>query len=376
MALFGNLVAVQGNLHGLHSVPGSKNTEQGTGGPSTQSSISGKYVTENLAYPTGVEYDPTQGHYIIFEIMEQKPGRLSAYKVKEHAANVQADIVAKAKKRGIEMGGNAFGAPAVSQHNADTNQTEVEYKVYSGQKLRDASVQMKNATTVKMDTMIALYMPPSVQVSYNVTYEDQEIGVKAETGLAAIQAFMGKQGGTWDKVKAGGMAVGEGLAAGTVADSIKWAGKVAQGADTLIQIERGQVITPRMELMFEGMGRRSFSYSFTFIPKSEQEAIIIEKIVKKFKKHMMPAFSDEFTSGADGVREMTIPDHFNIRYMYKGELNTHLNRIATCALKSMNVDYGAERFTGYAGGRPQTTKISLNFTEFNIMSKQHIEEGY
>ena len=91
---------------------------------------------------------------------------------------------------------------------------------------------------------------------------------------------------------------------------------------------------------------------------------------------MMPAFSDEFTSGADGVREMTIPDHFNIRYMYKGELNTHLNRIATCALKSMNVDYGAERFTGYAGGRPQTTKISLNFTEFNIMSKQHIGEGY
>ena len=90
----------------------------------------------------------------------------------------------------------------------------------------------------------------------------------------------------------------------------------------------------------------------------------------------MPAFSNEYTSGVDGVREMTIPDHFNIRYMYRGEVNTHLNRIATCALTKIDVDYGAERFTGYAGGRPQTTKISLSFTEFNIMSKQHIEEGF
>ena len=150
---------------------------------------------------------------------------------------------------------------------------------------------------------------------------------------------------------------------------------LVQGADAIIAIERGQVITPRMELLFEGMGRRAFSYSFTFIPKSEQEAEIIEKIVETFKFHMAPDFSNEYTSGADGVREMTIPDHFNIRYMYKGKENDHLNKIATCALTKMDVDYGADRFTGYAGGRPQTTKISLSFTEFNIMSKSHIAAG-
>ncbi|SVD51691.1 uncharacterized protein METZ01_LOCUS404545, partial [marine metagenome] len=153
-------------------------------------------------------------------------------------------------------------------------------------------------------------------------------------------------------------------------------GGIAQGAAAVIAIERGQVITPRMELMFEGMGRRSFSYSFTFIPKSENEAKVVEKIVMHFKKHMMPNFANSFTSGADGVREMTIPDHFNIRYMYRDRVNTHLNLIQTCALKSMDVDYGAERFTAYAGGRPQTTKISLNFGEFNIMSRDHIEAGH
>ena len=95
-----------------------------------------------------------------------------------------------------------------------------------------------------------------------------------------------------------------------------------------------------------------------------------------FKIHMMPDFADTWSGGVHGVREMTIPDHFNIRYMHRHKTNTHLNLIHTCALTKMDVDYGAERFTAYAEGRPQTTKISLNFTEFNIMSKKHIARGY
>ena len=91
---------------------------------------------------------------------------------------------------------------------------------------------------------------------------------------------------------------------------------------------------------------------------------------------MAPEFANNMTSGADGVREMTIPDHFNIKYMHMGKPNPHLNLISTCALTKMDVDYGAERFTAYAGGRPQTTKISLSFTEFNIMSRDQIEEGH
>ena len=42
---------------------------------------------------------------------------------------------------------------------------------------------------------------------------------------------------------------------------------IAKGARTLSQLSTGSVITPRMELMFEGITRRSFSYSFVFIPK-------------------------------------------------------------------------------------------------------------
>ena len=370
-AIKGALVSTRGDLQSsIDKVRGS------TGGPTSATGPRGnKYTTKNLAYPTGVETDPTQGHYIIFEIMQQNPGQLAASKKKagdmENAAILAGGDVSAA--------GNAFG-PAAKAARSSTDavakaQAAKQVKESTGN-LKNSSIQMKKKTTVKMDTMIALYMPPSVQVSYSLKYGDQEIGAIAETGGAMLQAFQARQGNWLDKAKATGGALVSGAGATAAQFAMGKMAGLAQGADALISIERGQVITPRMELLFEGVGRREFSYSFVFIPKSEQEAETIETIVKSFKFHMAPEFASNTTSGADGVREMTIPDHFNIRYMYKGEVNPHLNLISTCALTKMDVDYGAERFTGYAGGRPQTTKISLNFTEFNIMDKAWVSEGY
>ena len=77
--------------------------------------------------------------------------------------------------------------------------------------------------------------------------------------------------------------------------------------------------------------------------------------------------ASKYTDGT--FREMEIPSFFNIRYMYKNADNEHLNKISTCALESMDVSYGADRFVAYEGGVPQTTKISLKFKEMEIITK-------
>ena len=48
----------------------------------------GKYFTKNLDFPLGVENDPQQGHYIIFEIMKQDKAKLAAAK-KEKTKSVK-----------------------------------------------------------------------------------------------------------------------------------------------------------------------------------------------------------------------------------------------------------------------------------------------
>ena len=88
-----------------------------------------------------------------------------------------------------------------------------------------------------------------------------------------------------------------------------------------------------------------------------------------FKIHMHSSFV-----GGD-VREMEIPNYFNIRYMYRGNENEHLNKISTCVLTKLDVNYGSDRYVSYDDGAPQTTKISLGFTEMEIITRDKIENS-
>ena len=144
-------------------------------------------------------------------------------------------------------------------------------------------------------------------------------------------------------------------------------------------METGKVITPRMELMFKGVGRTNFSFTFAFIPKSVEEALAVENIIYTFKENMHPEYANARTR-----KEMRIPNRFEIYYMYQNKTNDFLNKISTCFLTSMGVQYGGDRFTAYestpmitgSGPPPQKSQITLDFTELETLSKAHIQQGY
>jgi len=323
-----------------------------------------KFTTQNLAYPAGVEGDDQQGHYIIFEILQQNKAKLKAAKNLRDANKVAAleysnpnATVESTKYVGgvVSEAEDALKALIAAQAHLESGITSL-----SGD---GNSLQLSNPSTVTTSTMIALYMPAQVQVQYNSKYGPTEISSLAGAGAAALDAFAGRNGADFDTAL--DKAFGEGKM-GLETGLMKILDTAAPGATALLALEKGAVRTPRMELMFEGIGRREFSYEFTFIPKDAEEAVTIESIVKQFKYHMASNFSD------DTFREMEIPSFFNIKYMYRGDENTHLNKISTCALEGMDVSYGGDRFVSYEGGVPQTTKISLKFKEMEIITKSQI----
>jgi len=339
----------------------------------------GRNKTENLAYPLNVESDPGQGHYIIFEIMEQDKAKLKARK----AAVDAAQVAVKAAKEIGTTSENASGYPNTGPPG-QSGQKEKAYPANKGNKQSGPnSLTVAQDAVTAMPTCIALYMPPSVQVTYGAKYGDTEIGVMAETVNAGIQAFMNTGGGLKNQAAAVGGEAWEGLKAGAAGGLKTIADTAAKGSSAVFAINTGSIITPRMELMFEGITRRTFSFNFTFLPKSEQEAEIVEQIVFQFKYHMASNYGG-LGGGADGVRAMEIPDFFNIRYMFGGEdgdlgpkkENMHLNLIKQCVLTSTGIEYGSDRYKSYAGGRPQTTKLSLSFQELEIITKDYIKQGY
>ena len=230
-----------------------------------------------------------------------------------------------------------------------------------------------------LETSIALYMPPSVTVNYGINYAEQPVGLKAELGSEIIKAFAGPGDTVAKLTSVVNAATGNRGSALATTAMLTALDVVASGAQTLAQLESGTVITPRMELMFEGVSRRNFSYTFVFIPKSAQEARTVENIIYTFKENMHPEYSN-----AETRREMNIPNTFEISYMYQNGTNDFLNKISTCFLKSMDVQYGADRFTAYEptssrqgnGPPPQKTQITLGFSELEILSKAHIQQGY
>ena len=379
---------------GLRKVAGNLAATSGLGGIASKSPIfsrtgffdvlsSGRNQTENLAYPLNVEDDPGQGHHIIFEVMKQDKAKLAAQKLVksvEGQFKKLSDETGQKKSEdsvsGSSVAGDTFGklGAAASTFGSSFKTAAVS----KGQRGASNSMQVSRNATTAMPVCIALYMPPSVQVSYGAKYDETKIGIGAEAINAGIKAFMDAGGG----LQGGASALGTGAGA-AVSGALTYAKDKAltvipgmEGADAVFAINRGSVITPRMELMFEGIQRREFSFSFTFIPKSEQEAEVVKRICHKFKFHMASNYGTGGLGGVDGVREMEIPDFFNIRYMYHGDINPHLNLIKQCVLTKTDIEYGADRYKAYAGGRPQTTKLTLGFQELEIITKNYIGQGY
>ena len=327
-----------------------------------------KYTTTNLAYPAGVEGDDMQGHHIIFEILQQDKAKLVSFSDGADFFGKIGDTIGKEYdkvKPSLDptSGHLVLGdKSAVEEAAKNVGKGKVNFTGKSSN-----SIQLSKKATTRIATMIALYMPPSITVKYNSKYGEQNIGAMAAAGEGAIAAFAGRNGSTVGTALSG---AGDEIAPALSLGAQNATNAVFDGAKAIVALEKGAIRTPRMELMFEGIARRDFSFEFVFIPKDEAEAVEIEKIVKQFKFHM----ASQYTDGT--FREMEIPSLFNIRYMYKNAENTHLNKISTCALENMEVSYGAERFVAYEGGVPQTTKITLAFKEMEIITKDKIAQGF
>tara|TARA_Y100000310_G_scaffold165244_1_gene164989 strand:+ start:60 stop:1262 length:1203 start_codon:yes stop_codon:yes gene_type:complete len=373
------LTKVAGNLLGINT--SFDGPQLGAMGPRYRRN---KYSPTSLAYPMDVEADG-QGHYIFFHINEQDKGAVEKRAavmrtMREHEKKIQAEF--KFELAGLTT--FAFGATrtvtrSLEEVRADyirdhaivgyTGDTSLTTQVIGGDNSRgdSSSIKLRYPSTTRSTTHIALYMPPSVQVSYGADYNDTEIGLLADIGAGFIQNF--KEGTPW--AKQGWKEQLDKAGSGMKKLAIGALDIFAPGAKAIAQIQTGRAITPKMELMFNGIGRREFSYEFNFIPKSSQEAKMVKDIVYQFKYHMSANYIED-----SGFREMELPSTFDIEYQHLTKRNDSLNRISTCVLESADVAYGGDRFQAHAGGVPLQTKLSLKFKEMEIITKSRIEDGY
>jgi len=239
-------------------------------------------------------------------------------------------------------------------------------------------VAAKADTTHRISDSVAIYLPPNVKDSLSATYNDDATGMLGFAAAAGLDFSSAVGAKDYEAAAAalvggaGGIAVeGAKKAAAALAETL--AG--AEGAAGLVNRAFGQADNPYIEVLFQQMGVRTFTYNFTFAPKNEQERDDAQQIIHLFRFHMAP----ELQGGQ--ARFLTLPSEFDIHYMYiakdgTNSENDYYNKIATCVLESCDVDYTPEKVSSFADGSPTKITMALTFKETETLTKDKINAGY
>jgi hypothetical protein len=219
---------------------------------------------------------------------------------------------------------------------------------------------------------VALYMPDTLAVTTNQSYQDVGAGGQMLTALAAggktaIDILKGN-GTPFEK----GQALGVNLSPFILSNLSKQAGGLGQIA---FSQAFGVVQNPMLEVLYSSPEFRTFRFDFQFYPRSENEAKLVQGIIQLLRFHQAP----EVAQGGSNGYFLIPPSEFDISFYYKGKVNPNIPSISTCVLTSMDVDYAPGGFSAYevpnkaatmgGTGMPVAIRMSLQFKETEILTK-------
>ena len=256
-------------------------------------------------------------------------------------------------------------------------------------------------------TTISLYLPDTLNVNYSHNYG--EVSLTEQLGpittlasafadrKASMRGLDGDSGNWWNPYAKGTAAYGLG--------KLGQLGSVAPGLGDVAQNAIGNVTNPHLQMLYKGVGLREFQFEFLFTPSSSQEAQQVDALINQFVWCAAP----DIVSGTTTSRHYLEPPWlFNIGFSFLGGsglssavtsffsnlgtqiigeqltgalssgLTQSLNnaKIYTvhhpCVLKDINVDYAPNGWASYKDGYPIQTRLTLQFKETDIVTKQDI----
>ena len=358
--------------------------------PLAHMEVGSKWSYSTLEYPMDIQSRTDLGHYMMFYVnvpnnttygrgggVGSGKGSLTGHPDKPRTLSSQEkqiigekEISNKAKDGSYDAGGNSWqpGRP----------EKVIDRKSHQGTAAGVLGMQRTKRTT----DSIVLYMPPQLTTNYAAGYKSTELGGE-----------LGELGG---RITAAMKSNAEGL---SMADAAKEAfpGFMGQGkrlieraaAKLTSQIIGGDAlgaydkISNRamnnfLETTFTGVDFRKFSYSWKFAPKNVDEVFMVERIIKLFKFHMLPELPNDEQYG----RYYTVPSEFDIFYMFRGDENSWMNKIQTCVLVNMEINYAPNQYNtfrpieGRNGAPPTEVDMKLDFMETKIITKADAKDGF
>ena len=368
-----------------------------------------KQATNMLSFPIDIGEDASagnHGHYMMFFINEQTNSTLKFDNIRDDIGKLtgQDNLFKEAKKRGFgilekvvdSVTGKIFEKTTDPSEaymsyffKPDGTSTEAASKIINNRlatgdinngivntrQNKEQTISIERRPTRRLDSVITMFMPADVKVSYKANYTDTSIGSLTQAASQIIGEYVNQGSVSGDTIQKNAGDVFKAVGIDGIINLLSNVPSLG-GAREALEMGMGAIVADRMEMAFKGIDKRKFSYTFKMLPRSEKEANEVKRIIDMFKFHMLPEMLDRNTRG----RLMSYPSTFDIKYMYMGNDNTYLNKVSECYLESMDVDYGGDRYKtheGNANGAPPIeTTITLQFGEIELITRERAEQGF
>jgi len=361
------------------------------------------YAFSNLSYPYNVTNSRENGHYVLFYVNVQNKTKY-LYNTPQVGVTVGDYIEKPAYFSGGEAGQGYFGSGSeYIEGEAGTGaaagpiayQSQTIKNGAPGNILRNnmkflqksrkapyAGINSRYPTTTRITDSVALYLPTGIGNTTTATYGDSETGVAGYLALSGLDIIQDVQdldfAGATDKLfGVGGTLIKEAVKKIGIKSlqALTETEGLAESFDKIF----GQTLNPYIEVTYTSFGMRTFDYTFQFAPESARESDEVKAIIQLFRFHMAPEMK------GDAHRYLTLPSTFDIHYMFQSGMgdeavakeNSFYNKIATCVLTSVDVNYTPnEGVKSFADGAPTQLSMALSFQETEMLTKQKINDGF
>jgi len=205
-----------------------------------------------------------------------------------------------------------------------------------------ASTRLAGNVARSPQESIALYIPGGVEVSMSAEYEMVE---------SERRGFAGMLGGALKSAMKG------------VGDFFTPGGQQSR------LLKTGKAKNPNKEVSFKEIKERSFTFEYTFVPKSAEETDMVYQIIRTCRWHSHPEL--------DGATSFKVPSEFEIQFFINGNENPYIPRLRRLVCTKFDITYGDENgFVSFEDGAPVYITVSMGFQEVEPLHRGHIEAGF
>jgi len=272
-------------------------------------------------------------------------------------------VTEQQSKRIVNSGGNAL-KKVVGAGKTAVAELEKERQRVKGEASVDKHIQS-----------IYLNMPNSVVFNEAVEWQGQDLGAigalknGATAGEAAEVALLGNAGALLGGAAGALTSALPGISgiAGTVVGAVAGSGGIQGGLESTFNVKAN----PYKEQTFQGVGFRSFDFTFALRARSLDDVKEIQKIIRSFRAHSKPTFE----TAKGGI--FSYPKEFRIEYLTLDKndtyvTNKYLPEIKYCVCTAVNTNFTQQGWRSFEGGAPVDISLQLTFQETEIITSEDV----